>query len=200
MSTCPARAVCPDTRACRAQTTPTRCAGNNLAQWVRHGGPGQGIEHLLPKARSWGCGCGGRLVRGRAGGGAGRGLEARKPLVEQEPRVTSVRTAVRSRTCFRNPSRNAMAASCVSAEPVSISCLPVTGSVPPKTRTWNAPPRWRTPVRSTSLRLLAARPSSVPGDLDSLLDEDRESGSSGRPSSQLGRWWAPGGSNPEPAD
>ena len=50
-----------------------------------------------------------------------------------------------------------------SAEPVSITCLPVTGSCPPNSRIWHRPPRYRMPVRSFGacfLRAMRGRLSS----------------------------------------
>ena len=108
--------------------------------------------------------------------GTGRLLDLmpRQPLIEQVAERTFVRAAVLSRTCWRSWSRITIAASLVSAEPLSMSCRPVTGSYPAEIRAWYVAPRWRMPVRSLGGCLVRAITAAYSAVKDSPMDKDQD--------------------------
>ena len=84
-----------------------------------------------------------------------------QPLIEQIAQRHARACRRRLRDLPTELSRLLIAASSSSAEPVNITCLPVTGSSPPKSRTWYVPPRCRMPVRSFGPCFLHAMRASV---------------------------------------
>jgi hypothetical protein len=95
-----------------------------------------------------------------------------------------VRAEVASATCRRNLSRSLIAASSSSssAEPVSITCLPVTGSCPPKSRIWYRPPRCRMPVRSFGACFVRAMKGSLSSGIGQSVGQRSSEEHQARPS------------------